>query len=107
MPDTTIAANQIGSYEIALAANTVSNVTISFDYTSPTNLVQVLVHSGTAPVYAKYGAGVTLKDQSSTLIMPQMWSTMLANPNSNQVTVSLISSAAAVVSVYRVNDGVN
>jgi hypothetical protein len=104
MADATITAAQQGAYELPLVANTVLTVDVTNYYVNANNDVQVMVHSGTAPVYAKFGTTVALKDQGATVILPNQWVDLLGNPNSATYTVALISSAAAVVSVYRSHD---
>jgi hypothetical protein len=106
MADATITAVQQGAYELALTANTVVTVDVTSNQASTKNKVQVMVHSGTAPVYAKFtnGTTITLKDPTATIILPNQWvdlTSVLGNPNTATFTVALISSAAAVVSVYR------
>jgi hypothetical protein len=104
MADATITAAQQGAYELNLAANTVLTVDVANNYVSPNNDVQVMVHSGTAPVYAKFAGTVALKDQGATVVLPNQWVDLLGNPNAATYTVALITSAAAVVSVYRSRD---
>jgi hypothetical protein len=104
MADATITAVQQGAYELPLTANTVATVDVTNNTPSTKNKMQVMVHSGTAPVYAKFASMVALKDAASTIILPNQWvdlSSVLGNPNTAAFTVALISSAAAVVSVYR------
>lgn len=104
MADYTISAGQTGVYEIALTANTAVTVDISNYTTNPANDMQVMVHSGTAAVYAKFGTSVSVKDQAATVVLPNQWVDVLGNPNSAMYTLALISSGAAVVSVYRSHD---
>lgn len=104
MADYTISAAQQGVYEVALAANTVVTVDVTNYTTNPNNDMQVMVHSGTAAVYAKFGTTVTVKDQGASVILPNQWVDVLGNPNAGTYTLALISSAAAVVSVYRSHD---
>lgn len=96
MADFTITQGQQGAYEIPVAAGaTVVIAAVGFYDSLP---LTVLVHSGTAPVYARPGATITAKDPLSTMIFPAgTWATTVTYNGSIAVT----SSSDAVVSVYR------
>ena len=81
-----------GVYEITLVAKTVQ--TIAFE--SPGHVI-VLVHSGDAPVYARSGEVVTVKEGRATMVPPGGFSDV---PGS-LLFLSLISAANATVSVSR------
>lgn len=81
-----------GLYEFALDAHTVQTFTLE----SPGHVI-VLVHSGDAPVYARKGPTVVVRDGKATIIPPSSFSDV---PGSASM-LSLISAADATASVSR------
>lgn len=102
MADFTITAAQNGAYEIALTANTKVTVDVTGKPGTPI-IAQVLAHTGTAPVYARVGTAITVKDPAARIVPVGTWLD-LNGGDWNQTgvqSVSLISAAAATVSVTR------
>jgi len=99
----TLNGTQQGVYEFALTANTEELVTITGAYDSTSEIV-VIHHSGTAPIYAKFGdSAVTVKDGRSRIV-PIGSITEIGDSTTGGAGTSvlrLISAAAAVVSVAR------
>lgn len=96
-----IPTGHIGAYEIAVSANTEDRVIFGGDAPSSydLNTVEVVVISGTKPVYFRFGTGpATVKGSDCWFCAPGS-GVQVSPPTSGDTTVRLICEAAAVVSV--------
>lgn len=98
----TVAVGDIGKYELALTANTDDVVTfgggaadsVIVDLTR----VEIVHHSGTNPLYVRFGVAATVKGDGCWMVMPGT-ATVLPVPTSGDTAVHVISAASAVYSV--------
>jgi hypothetical protein len=92
----TVAAGDVGKYELTGVANTEDTVTFT-----GTNIdkVDVVVHSGSAPVYFRFGStAATVKGDGCHMVTPGTAVTC-ETPDDSATVVRVISSAACVYSV--------
>lgn len=99
MADYTIALEEQGEYELPIAADAVVTVDVESDSALRTQ-VQIIVHSGTRPVYAKRGATVAPREKGAIVIPPMTIAEIPLGVDPVE-TVALSSNADAVVSVTR------
>lgn len=99
MADYTIGASDRGVYEFPLDGGVQTTITVARGKT--TTRLKVLVHSGTAPVYARPGRTVSVRDPKAIVIPPHTWDDDVNEGISTGTTISLISADDAIVSVYR------
>jgi hypothetical protein len=100
MADHTIAADEIGAYELALTPNTA--ITIAFE-TQPVKIgvkAHVIVHAANAPVYVRTDNDVTPLDPKAVIVDPGTWADIPLSDR-NGATISLVSVSAATISVTR------
>jgi hypothetical protein len=92
----TVAAGDIGKYEIAMTAATEDTVTFT-----GTDLSQVEVKqlSGASPVYFRFGATAAVVKADGCYDVHPGTAVIVQPPTSGETVVRLISAAAAVVSV--------
>jgi hypothetical protein len=103
MADYTIGLTDEGAYEIPLAAGVAKTIQItSGRYARDGVIVQQL--SGASPVYARRGTTVTAQDPKSTMVVAGQWASVVNESGALTITISVISVAAAVISVYRDGD---
>lgn len=96
-----VPTGHIGVHEIPMAADVEDVVVFGGDAPSSydLNLVEVVVVSGTAPVYFRFGTGpATVKGSDCWSAAPGT-GVQVSPPTSGDTTVRLICAAAAVVSV--------
>lgn len=99
MADFAIAADQVGAYELALPAGT--QLHIAADNASGRYhrlQMQVIHHSGAAPIYVSTVGKVEPRDPRSVIVMPASFVEIPAPPDGD---VWLVSDQAATVSVLR------
>lgn len=99
MADYLIEQDELGQYEFPVPADTVVTVDIEADPVLRTE-VQLIVHAGAAPVYAKRGTTVTPREKTSMILIPMMITPIPLEP-AEVATVAVVSNADAVVSVAR------
>lgn len=92
----TVAVGDVGKYEIAHVANTEDTVTFT---STAVDRVDITVHSGTAPVYFRFGSTAAVVKADGCHMVPPGVSTTCEVPTKAVTVVRIISSAAAVVSV--------
>lgn len=99
----TVAVGDHGKYEVALAANTEDVVTFGGGAGDATvtdlTRVEVVHHSGTAPIYVRFGATAVVKADSCRGVVPPGTSAIFEPSTSGDTAVHVISAAAAVYSV--------
>jgi hypothetical protein len=98
----TVAATDIGKYEVALAANTEDVITFGgaaadATITDLTHL-EVIHHSGTSPLYFRFGGAATVRGDNCYVVAPGT-AVKVQPPTSGDTAVSVISAAAVVYSV--------
>lgn len=92
----TVSAGNVGKYELTGVANTEDTVTFT-----GTNIdtVEVIVHSGTSPVYFCVGStAATVKGDHTHVVLPGTSATYDV-PNNDATVVRVISAGASVYSV--------
>lgn len=98
-----VPTGHVGVHEIPLSAGVEDRVIFGADQPSNFDLdeVEIQVHSGTAPVYFRFGADpATVRGTDCWSAQPGTSATV-SPPTSGDTVVRLISQAAAVVSVGR------
>lgn len=98
----TVAAGDVGKYEIALSANTEDVVTFGGDVGDPTITdlprVEILHHSGASPIYVRLGATAAVGADNCYIVLPGT-SVMVEPSTVGDTSVHVKSAAAAVYSV--------
>jgi hypothetical protein len=100
MADFSIASDEQIEPEIQLTAGQQVTVEVQSQFLPITSRVQVMVHSGDKPVYARPGDTVDVQDKKASIIPPGTWFDLIIGSGDTR-TIALISAAAAVVSVSR------
>lgn len=95
----TVAATDIGKYELTTAASTEDTVT----FNKPASSIEVTVLSGNAPVYFRFGATTAVAKADGTFAAYPGSTTRVERDTGQETTtvVRFIGDAAAVVSVAR------
>ena len=92
----TVAAGDVGKYELIGVANTEDTVTFT---STNVDKVDVVVHSGSSPVYFRFGStAATVKGDGTHMVMPGTAVTC-ESPDNTATVVRVISAAACVYSV--------
>lgn len=92
----TVAAGDVGKYEIAHVANTEDTVTFTG---TAVDRVDVVVHSGTSPVYFRFGSTAAVVKADGCHMVTPGTSVTCEVPTKDATVVRLISAAACVYSV--------
>jgi len=100
MADYTIAADQVGVYEIPLTAGNTKTVAVKGRGFYITSSVQISVHDASMPVYVRLGSTVAVKQPTASVVTAGTWLD-LTTGSGDDVTIALISAADATVSVAR------
>lgn len=92
----TVAAGDVGKYELTLAANTEDTVTFTG---ANLDKVDVVVHSGTAPVYFRFGSTAAVVKADGCHMVTPGTAVTCESPDNAVTVVRLISAATCVYSV--------
>jgi hypothetical protein len=102
MANITIAADELGAYEIPLTAGQPTTVTVTSRGTASAQSVEVIVHKSDAPVYVQAGPTAQARSAKAQVVPTLTWSTVSGLPSGRDAQLTLISDTAATVSVARV-----
>jgi hypothetical protein len=100
MADYTIAADEIGAYEIKLTANTPVTIVFEAQAVRAGTTAHITVHDANTPVYARAGSTVTPRDPHAVMTDSGSWVGLPVSDRDGG-PVAIVCASDALVSVAR------